>query len=807
MRIVACAAFTLVATSAVAATTLEVPLQYATIQGAVDAADNGDTILVDPGVYYGTIVVNDKTVTLASRFHTTGNPEYIAQTVIDGNDNSAAIEIDASNGMNYIVGFTIRNADDGIIVASPLTVLYSKITETKDAIDFESGSWGSIVRGSVISKNRDDAIDFDGTSYGIIENNILTDNRDDGIEIRLPRGIVNAPPSYHIRNNIITGNGEDGIQVIAYGGGPSNRSIVISGNLIADNGMAGLGLMCCDQTVENYVGSDHPERYLVYNNTFRNNNHAITGGDNLFVVNNVFVGHEVALKRLRINSVAAHNIFHANTVNLLDAIADQSTNLFADPDLAENGALLPGSPAIDRGITSYIRDGEEVLSIPRANFTGSAPDLGAFEIDGNNPWIQPAYVPVTGDAAGAHEIAAHDGNRDGMATINTANSGIPAPANAAPRLSILTPLPGFTIDDGLAAIFSAEATDAEDGDISSEIFWDSNVDGPIGTGASLSANLSLGEHLITAEVFDSDGASDTKYVEMTVMPPDNSSPNLSVVMPASGHIVVSGEAVVFSATASDAEEGDISEYVRWSSSVDGSLGTGATINALLSLGNHLVTATVSDDRGATISKSLTIRVEQSESGGLAPGIVMVRIDQSTDDAEEDARGDLSVISPDIELTYDYGNQLIGLRFRGIDIPTGSMIDDAYIQFYADESTSIPTRLKIAAENTSDAETFATTKFNISRRKLTGNKVTWEPEPWNDEFPYGEQQRTPDLRKIVQEIVNSPDWKPGNAIAFIISGEGERVAESFDGQPNAAATLHVRYRAADSTRKPAADKKN
>ena len=58
--------------------------------------------------------------------------------------------------------------------------------------------------------------------------------------------------------------------------------------------------------------------------------------------------------------------------------------------------------------------------------------------------------------------------------------------------------------EGININFSATASDDEDGDISADIAWSSNVDGPLGSGASINtASLSLGAHVITAEVTDS----------------------------------------------------------------------------------------------------------------------------------------------------------------------------------------------------------------------------------------------------------------------------------------------------------------
>ena len=53
-------------------------------------------------------------------------------------------------------------------------------------------------------------------------------------------------------------------------------------------------------------------------------------------------------------------------------------------------------------------------------------------------------------------------------------------------------------------------------------------------------------------------------------------------------------------------------------------------------------------------------------------------------------------------------------------------------------------------------------------------------------------KTPDLKTVVQEIVDRPSWVPGNAMAFLIQGSGKRVTRSFEGQSGSAPLLHVEY---------------
>src|SRR5437016_2583040 len=75
---------------------------YSTIQAAVNAAVNGDTITVDPGIYNELVTVN-KSVTLlgaqvgvdARNPARTGLPA--TESVVDGNNGSTAFDVTASN--------------------------------------------------------------------------------------------------------------------------------------------------------------------------------------------------------------------------------------------------------------------------------------------------------------------------------------------------------------------------------------------------------------------------------------------------------------------------------------------------------------------------------------------------------------------------------------------------------------------------------------------------------------------------------------------------------------------------------------
>lgn len=89
--------------------------------------------------------------------------------------------------------------------------------------------------------------------------------------------------------------------------------------------------------------------------------------------------------------------------------------------------------------------------------------------------------------------------------------------NDAPTVTITSPDDGaaYTTADEIG--FEGSADDTDDGDLSGDLTWTSDLDGQIGTGASFIATLSAGDHTVTAEATDSDGAtgSDTVAVSIT----------------------------------------------------------------------------------------------------------------------------------------------------------------------------------------------------------------------------------------------------------------------------------------------------
>ncbi len=151
---------------------------------------------------------------------------------------------------------------------------------------------------------------------------------------------------------------------------------------------------------------------------------------------------------------------------------------------------------------------------------------------------------------------------------------------------------------------------------------------------------------------------------------------------------------------------------------------------------------------------------------------------ATDYGEEDTSdGSMNLASSDLELTYDGVQQEAGVYFPGIQIPQGTTINSAYIQFQADEDRAGALTINIQAENLDDAAPFTTANSDISNRTARTTLSTWSPNDWTL-GDAGADQQTPDITSHVQAIVNRAGWASGNDMVFIFTGSGtnRRTAE-------------------------------
>jgi hypothetical protein len=94
----------------------------------------------------------------------------------------------------------------------------------------------------------------------------------------------------------------------------------------------------------------------------------------------------------------------------------------------------------------------------------------------------------------------------------------------------------------------------------------------------------------------------------TAVSAPTTAPSVRIETPVAGATFAAGSAVIFAGIAQDAEDGSLSAEIVWRSSLDGSIGTGALLNKVLTPGVHTITASVTDSRGNTRSAQVTITV-------------------------------------------------------------------------------------------------------------------------------------------------------------------------------------------------------
>jgi hypothetical protein len=168
------------------------------------------------------------------------------------------------------------------------------------------------------------------------------------------------------------------------------------------------------------------------------------------------------------------------------------------------------------------------------------------------------------------------------------------PVGSPPIPIIISPSHGAVFLPGDTVTFSGSATDAEDGDLSNNLEWYSDLDGSLGTGASISvSDLSPGTHVITAQVIDSDG--NRRAANIAIVVSDEGPPIVTILSPTGSPLIFEeGESIGFAASADD-NEGDLSANLAWIDEDNAPIGYGSSFSKSdLSAGIHTITAFVYD---------------------------------------------------------------------------------------------------------------------------------------------------------------------------------------------------------------------
>lgn len=283
-----CAVLGLLGSPQLFATVIHVPADLPTIQAGIDAAESGDTVLVDTGHYFERISFKGKSILVASRFLIEEDPFLIDATIIDGSqENGNPVEDDTASVVRFVsnegpasmlAGFTLlggegtlgphgtRRKGGGIICSLASPTIKFNIVRNNTAFDgggiylFQSAAeverniiannwamWG----GGVMAKR----------SEALIVNNTIDGNT----AVREGGGIsVAGPEAPIVRNNIISNNEGGGVHnagadslFIDYNDTYNNK-----GGRYAGSVLEGRGEIHCDPLFVNREAGDYSLQVL-----------------------------------------------------------------------------------------------------------------------------------------------------------------------------------------------------------------------------------------------------------------------------------------------------------------------------------------------------------------------------------------------------------------------------------------------------------------------------------------------------------------------------------------------------------------
>jgi hypothetical protein len=476
-------------------TVINVPAEAPTIQAAIDAAANGDTVLVSPGTYAELIDFRGKAITVNSE-------QGPNRTIIDARGGGSAVTFRSGETRAAVLsGFTIRG---GLSVHWGGGIYIANSSPT--------------IRGNVITENRSCTGVGIYSSFGspLIQNNRIARNSIHGCTGGWGIGVYIGDNS---AAEVIGNEISDNSGAAASGGGVAlfaAGSAVISGNVIARNatsGPEGCGW-------GGGIATANFSQAKIVNNLIVRNSACFGGGihwrgstGSTVFVNNTIADNEASVSSagVYVTGFDARNQLHNNIISaatgpalVCDNAASVSSPLLHSNDVfSAQGAAYGGTCADQTGLNGNLSADPGFIDVAAGDFrvgmsspvvdagNGSAPHLPASDITG-----QARIVDGNADGAERIDIGAFEyRNRAPIADAGQDNS-VAAGADCLAH-----------------ATLTGSGSDA-DGDTLTHTWA-----GSFGTvaGPTLSMALPPGAHVIILTVDDGNGGHASDTIVVTVL--------------------------------------------------------------------------------------------------------------------------------------------------------------------------------------------------------------------------------------------------------------------------------------------------
>ncbi|MDP8206538.1 MAG: right-handed parallel beta-helix repeat-containing protein [Candidatus Electryonea clarkiae] len=404
---------------------------YDLIQDAIDASEDGDTVLVSQGIYIENIDFSGKDIIVGSLYLTTGENEDIESTIIDGDEIASVVTFDDEETENAeLVGFTIQNGfvdvNGGGIRCSTSSPTIRNCVVSDNGVGTRGGGISCepeanpLITDCIISNNRSNSggggIWCGDNSSPVITNCQIVMNEAgwNGAGINMYMDCAPVITDCRIYDNIAMHKG--GGIIVSEGCRPIISNCVISGNTSVDNG-GGI-------TVERQATPIF-RRCLITENETVNFGGAVACIEDCFpyFVNCTIYGN-TAQEGQCVFFFSTSNAILYNTILwdnepgdiIFEAEVDESMIVIAHSDIEggediidtnENGEvhwfdgnidenplfvdednndfnLTITSPCVDSGDELFIWGNDTLINVT-GDYSGIEPDMGAFEFIGSSP--------------------------------------------------------------------------------------------------------------------------------------------------------------------------------------------------------------------------------------------------------------------------------------------------------------------------------------------------------------------------------------------------------------------------------------